>query len=261
VAVACADLGNSYPVAGGAMLVHSPFGRRAALAASVFVIALLTTLLIAANAAAPMCLYTVVIPLSVLAAGIVIAVRLLESQAARHGADLRAGTDDSDESADGGEDQPAEATVRLIFDVVAEQLDRQFNQVDKLNGRAQQLLTFAGTLLGALIVFRPPEKNTCISIFFGGGVSLFLLVMWTTLRAWAVRGWGRDPNPRELWDAYQLWPEPMLRIQLILNWILNSRENEVQIRVKARILTIATALAGAEAAYFAAFMIARPYLS
>jgi hypothetical protein len=233
-----------------------------AVVAGAFVIGLLITSLLASAASAPPCFYAVVVPLFGLTAAVVIVVSWIERQAKRHCEDARsAALADTDDPTEGADDRPPEGTVSLVFEQVSGHLERQLNEVDKLNGRAQQLLTFSGTLLGALIIFRPPEKDVCISVLFAGGIVLFLLVLWTTLRAWAIRGWGRDPNPRGLWDGYQMWPDQLLKVQLILNWILNSRENEIQIHAKTQILKVATALAGAEAAYLAAFMIARPYIS
>jgi hypothetical protein len=157
--------------------------------------------------------------------------------------------------------EPADETVRLIFDQLSEQLASQFEQMAALNTRAQQLLTFSGTLLGAFVVLRPPGNDMCAASLYAGGLVLFLLVAWSVSRAWSIQAWRRDPNPKELWQRYQLWPDNWLRQQLVLNWVDSFEHNRVRIEAKARYLQFSALLVGTEVVYLVGFMIARPYLS
>ena len=52
-------------------------------------------------------------------------------------------------------------------------VDRQVDQIDSLNNRAQQLLGFSGVILGMVVGLRA-EKGPAPAILFGLGVAIFL---------------------------------------------------------------------------------------
>jgi hypothetical protein len=58
-------------------------------------------------------------------------------------------------------------TVKLIYAEIDAALARQFEQIQILNSRAQQLLVFAGGILGLVIALRPPTDDAVIALLFG----------------------------------------------------------------------------------------------
>src|SRR5947207_892632 len=114
---------------------------------------------------------------------------------------------------------PRLATTLLIYDEVQRALDRQFEQIQLLNGRAQQLLGFSAIVVGVMIGLRPPTHGWVSTLLFAIAFLFLMLVVFCGYQAWSIRGWRHDPQPRKLWERYRLWPDAWLRQQLILNWI------------------------------------------
>jgi hypothetical protein len=69
-------------------------------------------------------------------------------------------------------------TVKLIYAEIDAALDRQFEQIQILNSRAQQLLVFAGGILGLVIALRPPTDDAVIALLFGFALILFSAIVW-----------------------------------------------------------------------------------
>jgi hypothetical protein len=157
-------------------------------------------------------------------------------------------------------DEPAENTVRLIYAEVEGALARQFEQIQTLNGRAQQLLAFAGAVLGIVVALRPPDDDAVVAILFGLAVVLFLGIVWLGYRSWSIVGWRRDPDPRRLWVRYRLWPEGWLRQQIILNWIDAHEQNQRSIDAKLRYLRLTQIALGVEVGYLVVIVIFRPFI-
>jgi hypothetical protein len=157
--------------------------------------------------------------------------------------------------------QPEPDTVALIFAEIAGALERQASQLAALNTRAQQLLTFAGLILGAVITLRPPSSRWPVSLLFAASLVLFVAIAYVGYRAWSLVGLRRDPAPGPLWHRYRLWPEDWLRQQLILNWIEAEAQNERSIDAKLWYLRLTQVLLGLEVVYLAIIVIIRPYIS
>lgn len=164
-------------------------------------------------------------------------------------------------SALGQTDEPADETLRLIYLEVEGALARQFEQIQTLNGRAQQLLAFAGGVLGIVVALRPPSDDVVVAILFGLAVVLFLGIVWLGYRSWSIVGWRRDPDPRRLWVRYRLWPEGWLRQQIILNWVEAHEHNRKSIDAKLRYLRLTQIALGAEVGYLVAIVILRPFIT
>src|SRR3989442_7322303 len=113
--------------------------------------------------------------------------------------------------------KPTPDALRLIYDEIAGQLAKQFEQIEALNGRAQQLLGFAAIAVGLLISLRPPTKGNLSLLLFGTALILFAAIAVAGLRAWALQGWRNDPESRPLWQKHRLHSEEWLRHQIILN--------------------------------------------
>ena len=126
-------------------------------------------------------------------------------------------------------DEPGDETLRLIYGEIEGALARQFDQIQILNGRAQQLLAFAGGVLGIVVALRPPNDDVVVAVLFGVAVGIFLVIAWLGYRSWSIVGWRRDPDPRRLWGRYRLWPEGWLRQQIILNWVDAFDQNRLSI--------------------------------
>jgi hypothetical protein len=157
-------------------------------------------------------------------------------------------------------DGPNLETVRLIYAEIESALDRQFEQIQILNSRAQQLLVFAGGILGLVIALRPPTDDTAVAVLFGLALLLFVVIVWLGYLSWSIVGWRRPPEPGRLWSRYQLWPESWLSQQLILNRVKSHDANRRSIDAKLRYLRLTQLMLGAEIAYLVAIVIARPFI-
>jgi hypothetical protein len=155
-------------------------------------------------------------------------------------------------------DQPDLETVRLIYSEVEAALDRQFEQIQILNSRAQQLLVFAGGILGLVIALRPPSDDIVISILLGVALVMFVAIVWFGYRSWSIVGLRRPPEPARLWSRYQLWPESWLRQQVILNWVQSHDANQSSIVGKLRYLRLTQLMLGIEIAYLVTIVVVRP---
>lgn len=157
-------------------------------------------------------------------------------------------------------DEPDLSTVKLIYAEIEGALDRQFEQIQLLNSRAQQLLVFAGGILGLVVALRPPTDDVLIALLFGAALVLFGLIVWLGHRSWSIVGWRRPPEPGSLWSRYQLWPENWLRQQLILNWVQSHDANRRSIDAKLHYLRLTQLMLGVEVAYLVAIVIVRPFI-
>jgi hypothetical protein len=158
--------------------------------------------------------------------------------------------------------EPEPETLELIFQETRGALAKQFEQIQILNSRAQQLLGFGGLVLGLLIGFRPPTlASKYVTLSSLGGLALFLAVLLSGGLAWSIVGWRGDPRPRQLWTRYRLWPEGWLRQQLILNWLDALDANQAAIDAKLRYVRLTQGLLGFEVVYLVAIVILRPYLA
>src|SRR5947207_10835283 len=97
---------------------------------------------------------------------------------------------------------PRLATTLLIYDEVQRALDRQFEQIQLLNGRAQQLLGFSAIVVGVMIGLRPPTHGWVSTLLFAIALLFLILVAIALLflilvvfcgyQAWSIRGWRHD---------------------------------------------------------------------
>ncbi len=163
-------------------------------------------------------------------------------------------------AAEGAPPEPSAETVMLIYDEVETQLDKQFEQIEVLNARAQQLLGFAAGVFALIIALRPPTKDTLVTVLFLLALVLFVAIAVAGYLAWSIQGWRLDPEPERLWQRYRLWPEAWLRQQIILNWIESGEKNQASIDAKLFYLRATQVLLGLEVSYLVVILILRPYI-
>lgn len=157
--------------------------------------------------------------------------------------------------------RPTEQALELIYDTVAEELDKQFDQIDSLNSRAHQLLGFAAITVGVVLSLRPPTRDALVSVLFGVALFGFACIAGTGVRAWALQGWRHDPEPRPLWDRHRLRSEEWLRHQIILNRLDAVDENARAVDAKLYWTRWTQRLLALEVLYLVALVITIPYLS
>jgi hypothetical protein len=164
-------------------------------------------------------------------------------------------------SPDGTINRPTEASLRLIYDTIAEELEKQFEQIDSLNSRAHQLLGFAAITVGVVLSLRPPSRDALVSGLFALALVGFACIAGAGVRAWALQGWRHDPEPRPLWDRHRLRSEEWLRHQIILNRLDAVDENANAIDAKLYWVRWTQRLLALEVIYLVALVIVVPYLS
>jgi hypothetical protein len=154
--------------------------------------------------------------------------------------------------------EPDPATLALVYEEVGVQLDKQFEQINELNSRAQQLLAFAGGTFGLVIALQPPKDSWWMSGLYFGGLFIFGYLVYNGYQAWSIRGWRRDPEPEHLWRRYQLWPENWLREQIIWNRIQSRSKNQLAIDEKVARLRTTQWLLALLVGYLVLALILRP---
>jgi hypothetical protein len=156
---------------------------------------------------------------------------------------------------------PERDTLELIYDETAAQLDKQFEQIDALNARAQQLLGIAAGVFALVAGLQPPTRHAAVVVLFIIALAIFVAVIIAISFAWSLHGWRRDPDPEQLWARYRLWPEGWLRQQIILNRIASKNDNQTAINAKLFYLRAAQVLLGVEVSYLIVILIVRPYVT
>jgi hypothetical protein len=156
--------------------------------------------------------------------------------------------------------EPTPETLSLIYNEVEVQLDKQFEQIDSLNARAQQLMGFAAGVLAIFVGLRPPTDNGAVSAMYVGAIVIFAILVYKGYEAWRIVGWRRDPQPEALWRKYRLWPDGWLRQQIIWNWIASGDENQAAIDKKVSALRTTQLLLAIEVGYLVLTLILRPYI-
>lgn len=157
---------------------------------------------------------------------------------------------------------PEPGTVALIHAEAAGAIDRQFEQNAALTARAQQVLGYAGLILGVFVALRPPDvSQTDVAILLAIGVALFALIAITGGLAWSLRGLRRDPAPGPLWERYRLAPQDWLRQLLVLNLIESHAANRRVLETKVRYLRASQVLLAVEVLYLAMVLIILPHIS
>jgi hypothetical protein len=151
-------------------------------------------------------------------------------------------------------------TLALIYDEIAGELVKQFEQIDALNARAQQLLGFAAITVGVVVTVRPPVRDTSVSILFALALALFACIAGCGLRAWSLQGWRHDPEPRPLWEKHRLRTKEWVQHQIILNRLDAVDVNAASIDEKLYWVRWTQRLLALEVIYLVGLVIVRPYL-
>ena len=155
-------------------------------------------------------------------------------------------------------ERPTPETLNLLYDEAAEELRRQEEQITILDGRAQQLLGFAGVILGLVITLHTPP-NRVSTILFGVGVAIFFAVGWHGLKAWKTTPWRSDPAIGGLWEKHRLESAEFVRHQVILNRLEAIKTNQNGIDVKLDHLAVTQALLAIEVLYLSVVVLLGPY--
>ncbi len=156
--------------------------------------------------------------------------------------------------------EPSLEVLQFMHAEVRDQLDHQFSQIESLNGRAAQLLGFAGGILALTVGLQPPGDHWTASALFAAATVPFIVLVVLCQRAWSIEGWRRDPHPKTLWTRYRLWPEGYLTAQVVANMAESfDRNTKVVDRKVSRIKRAQIALA-VELVCLVAAVIALPYV-
>lgn len=124
------------------------------------------------------------------------------------------------------------SVLAVLYDEVAQDLERQSAQIDRLNERAQQLFGFAAVILTIIAAVTPRDTTTATKVAFLCAIPLFARAAWLSGSAWIVRSWRGDPDVRSLWGRHRAKPEEHFRYQVILNRFESISANESSISQK-----------------------------
>lgn len=151
-------------------------------------------------------------------------------------------------------------TLALIYNEIAEELVKQFEQISALNARAQQLLGFAAITVGVVVTLRPPTRDAAVSLLFALALMLFACIAGCGLRAWSPQGLRHDPEPRALWEKHRLRTKEWVQHQIILNRLDAVDANLASIDEKLYWVRWTQRLLALEVIYLVGLIIVRPYL-
>ncbi len=127
-----------------------------------------------------------------------------------------------------------EPVLAILYDEIAQSLERQFGQLRSLNERAQQLLGFAAVILTIIGAVATKDAPTATKIACVVAILLFGLVALYAAGAWRLANWRGDPDVNVLWKHYRKEAEEHFRYQVISNRLDSIRENDQQIAAKIR---------------------------
>jgi len=122
--------------------------------------------------------------------------------------------------------------LATLYDEIAQALDRQSGQIDRLNERAQQLFGFAAVILTIIAAVAPQDATALTKIAFVVAIPLFGRAAWSAAAAWRLASWRGDPNVHALWEGRRTDPEEHFRYQVIHNRLDSIASNDKQIAAK-----------------------------
>jgi hypothetical protein len=163
---------------------------------------------------------------------------------------------------DSEEKQPVTpGTLRLIYDELAQDLDKQFSQIESLNNRAQQLLGLAGLIPTIVVTIGILRHRVLFTALFAVALASFAGVATLAFLAWRVKGWRADPNAAALWSDFRFEGEEWLRHQVIQNRLQSRAENEKHIQDRLWFLKRAQWGFAASSVYVIVVLLVLPYVS
>lgn len=153
-----------------------------------------------------------------------------------------------------------QGTLLLIYEVVRDHLNKQFEQVESLNARAHQLVALAAGIFGLVVGLRAPTDDLKATLLFVPSLVVFVLLFGEGYRAWSMKRWRRDPVPATLWRRYGLLGEARVRYQLVGQWIACYEANQEQIESKVRRIRRTQVMLGILVVCLVATVLVIPYL-
>lgn len=112
-------------------------------------------------------------------------------------------------------------SLDLIYVEVKDRLDQQFKQIETITTRAGFITGFASLVLATLITIRKNMGELCNAeiILLGVAGVLYGLVLFFSYRAYGLKTYTRDPEPRPLRDGYLQKPEYETKRQILTQFI------------------------------------------
>jgi hypothetical protein len=151
-------------------------------------------------------------------------------------------------------------TLGVIYDVVRDQLDKQFDQIESLNSRAQQLVGLGAVIFGLVVGLRPPTDHLSVTVLFLFPLAAFGALVFFGHRAWSIGQWRRDPNPGALWGKHGLGRPATLRYQLVGQWIASHETNRAAIEKKLGRVRLTQFLLGILVVCLVVILLILPYV-
>lgn len=127
------------------------------------------------------------------------------------------------------DDYPSE-TLELVYNEVKDALNTQIQSLDGLNTKASVIVGFVGVIIGISLNLYSYSN----SYLFGSCMTLFLTSIFFTLRAYRVKSYRRDPEPRTLTEKYLRGGDKKVKKQLIDNFIQSFEDNKTKIEKKVK---------------------------
>ena len=122
--------------------------------------------------------------------------------------------------------KPDRGTVTVLYEEVRRTIDQQFDQVERLNGRAAQLLGFATVIISVVGAFNTDEVDWTTKAFVIAAIALFSLGAAQCAAAWRFLKYRDDPHVEKLYEHYAGVEETNMRNQIIGNRFAAIKHND-----------------------------------
>jgi hypothetical protein len=128
------------------------------------------------------------------------------------------------------EDAYPPETLELVYNEVKDALNTQIQSLDGLDTKASVIVGFVGLIIGISLNLYSYSN----SYLFGLCITLFLTSIFSTLCAYKVESYRRDPEPRTLTEKYLRKDDKKVKKQLIDNFIQSFEDNKTKIEKKVK---------------------------
>lgn len=136
-------------------------------------------------------------------------------------------------------------SLDIVYDEVKQRLNQQFEQIESLNQRGTVLLGLVATItsvisgITALSIGDFSARPCLPAVLLIAAAALYIAVLLVTYRAYKIRTYRRDPEPKPLRDKYKNEDSNTTKETLINNFIQSYDDNSRTINEKIQALKTA----------------------
>lgn len=147
--------------------------------------------------------------------------------------------------------------MAILLDETTRTIDRQFETIESLNNRGQQMLGFAAVIVSVLAAFATNDVSDAVKTLILLDLVLFVSLGVLAFIAWRFQRFRDDPQPDALYEHYVDKEPSFVRKQLIGNRLASLDHNQKAIAQKTSLLEAASWILAAAAVLLVAVVAVR----